>query len=464
MTRIPPGGGAPVPMVLPPGVLDGGDEARGAEVEPSRLLDHLEGPGGEALRRAGFRGRLRALAAAAERLRDPFDPLRQEALDRIPPDAGLSAAEATRILDGMALDWSLERLAAAVRSDFPDPDVLDGFRPALRGERHRVIPPGLLVQVCAGNVPGTGATALLRGLLVGAPTLLKPGSGDRVLPELLGRAVRDEGTLADGMAVVGWRGGEGGSLEAQALRRAHRVVVYGGIEAVESVRAAVGPLTPVVVYGPRVSFGVVLADATGAQEPIRDAARAVVAFEQRGCVSPHLVWVETGGARSPEAWARALAGALAELAADEAPVSDRETRAAMRGMKELVEYERAAGRGTQVFGGPGDGWMVLWEPDAGAFEPSCLGRTVRVRPLSSMDELAPRLAAVRPVLQSAAVEGAEPGRTRAALLLARAGITRITTFRDQPWPPAWWRHDGVGPLAALVRWVTLEPAPRSGPV
>jgi hypothetical protein len=61
--------------------------------------------------------------------------------------------------------------------------------------------------------------------------------------------------------------------------------------------------------------------------------------------------------------------------------------------------------------------------------------------------------------QTIALEGGEPRRTFLALEMARVGVTRITTFRDQPWPPAWWRHDGEGPLRALVHWVTLDPRP-----
>lgn len=464
-----------VPCILPPELVARASTPEPAEaaavegraVTVARLLDHLAGPGVEALRSLGFRTRLQLLARAGERFLDPEDPLRLEALERLPEESGLSPRGALELVDGMARDWTLDRLATALRSDFPDPDVLDGFRPGVRGDRLRVVPPRLLVQVGAGNVPGTGATALLRGLLVGAPTLLKPGAGDRVLPELLARALQAESeALARGLAVVGWRGGEGGELERSALRRADRVVVYGGEEAVAAARALTGPLTPVVVYGPRVSFGLVLADATSADGVLDDAAAAVSAYEQRGCVSPHLVWVQPGGTRSPKAWAEALASALAHHAGTmpsaSAPVHE------MRVLREAAEFRAAAGGGDRVWGGPGAGWMVLFEDEVKGqplrpFEPSCLGRTVRVRPLPDPAELASLLAPVRHLIQSAAVEGAEPGRTTTALLLAQAGVTRVTTFRDQPWPPSWWRHDGQGPLAALVQWVTLEPADRAGP-
>ncbi len=420
------------------------------------LLDGLEADGGEVLRGLGFRGRLRLLAEAGSRFLDPDDPLAREALHRLPADSGLPAAECSRVLAGMARDWTSERLAAAIRADFPDPGVLDGFVAGVRGARERVVPPRLLVQVCAGNVPGTGATALLRGLLVGAPTLLKSAEGDRVLPELLGRAIREaDPRLGAAFALAEWKGGAGTGIEREALARAERVVVYGGKEAVAGVRVLAGPLTPVVAYGPRVSFGVVLRSATGAEAPVEDCARAASAYAQRGCVSPQLVFVEEGGERSAESWAEALAEVLARLGNEPDPGA----APGMRALREEADFAAAAGRGDRAWGGPEAGWMVVFEPGVRPFEPSPLGRTVRVRPIGSVEELPGILAPARQVLQCAGVEGREPARSGAALLLARAGVTRITPFRDQPWPPAWWRHDGEGPLRVLVRWVSLEGPP-----
>jgi hypothetical protein len=425
------------------------------------LLRRLVGEGGEALRHLGFRSRLQILGRAGARFLDPEDPLRREAEARIPADAGLSPRAAREVVEGMAREWRLERLATAVRADFPDPDVLDGFRPGVRGEMQRVVPPRLLVQIGSGNVPGTTATALLRGLLVGAPTLVKPGTGDQVLPGLLARALSEASPeLARGFVVAHWPGGEGGALEAQALAGADRVVIYGGDEAVTAVRSRVPAAIPVVVYGPRISAGVVLRDAAGAREPVEAAAGAVLAYGQQGCVSPHQIWVEEGGARSPEAWAGALAEALARQGGDRRlPATD----PAVRGWVEGARWRAASGSGEVVHGGPEEGWTVLWDPAEGGLEPTCLGHTVRVRPLSGAAALPPLLEPLRHRLQSMAVEGGEPGRSTLALHLARQGVSRITTFGRQPWPPAWWKHDGAGALAALVSWATLDPSDRAGP-
>jgi hypothetical protein len=444
-----------------PGLPDrtGGVEAWEAEGTADHLLDRLEGEGWRALQALTATERAARLGAAGARFLDPADPLTREAVARVPEDAFLSTEGAREVVRGMARDWTGDRLRAALRSDFPDPAVLDGFRPGPEGDAIRALPPRLLVQVGAGNVPGTGATALLRGLLVGAPTLLKPGTGDGVLPVLMARAIQELAPeLAPALAVTPWRGGGGGLLEERALARAERVVVYGGWETIRSVRERVPPGVSVVEYGHRVSVGVVTRSALSpgpAATSAQDAAAAVSAYEQRGCVSPHAIWVEVGGHVAPERWAELLGKALAARSRRVPPSPDPGAMATVRQLRDAAELREAAGRGNRVLGGPPAGWMVLFEPEP-RLELSCRGRTVRVHPVEDASAVPALLRPVRGFLQSCAVAGEEPDRRRVAAGLAEAGITRITTFRRLAWPPAWWHHDGKGPLRALVRWVGLE--------
>ncbi len=434
--------------------------------EADRLLDGLENRGWEALGALSVEERLVRLGAAGARFLDPADPLTREALEDLPGDAALSPEGSRELLEGMARDWTADRLRTALTADFPDPLVLDGFRSGPGGDRVRAVPPRLLVQIGAGNVPGTGATALLRGLLVGAPTLLKPGTGDAVLPRLLARAIAEEAPeLAAGYRVQEWVGGAGGTLEGRALARAERVVVYGGWEAVRSVRDRMPSGVPLVEYGHRVSVGIVTRSALSAAAApglAKAAAAAISAYEQRGCVSPHAIWVEEGGEVGPEGWAELVAQALEARSREvPAPVPGpiiAEVSGRMRQLRDSAELREAAGKGNRVMGGPGAGWMVLFEP-ASPFEPSCLGRTVRIHPVADASKVPPLLGPARRILQSCALEGAERDRMRVAGQLSEMGATRLTTFRRQAWPPAWWRHDGEGPLRALVRWVGLEADP-----
>ncbi len=407
-----------------------------------------------------------ALGRAGARFLDPSDPLRREAEARLPDEAAYSPPMARRVIESMARDWTADRLRTALEADFPDPTVLDGFRDSPTGDALHALGADLTLQIVSGSVPGVGGTALLRSLLVKSPTLIKPGRGDRALTELLSQAIREaDPGLGAAHAVIYWPGGEGGALEEEALGRAGCVVVYGDDETILSVRARTRPSTTFVAYPHRVSAGAVGKGVLTGEAPARqtafDAAEAVALLEQRGCVSPHVIWVEEGGVISPARWAALLAEAMNEVAELLPPLSpDPDLASALAQLKGTAELRAAASRGDQIFSGKANAWTVLYDPEP-AFAPSCLGRTVRVKPIHSLEELPAVLAPIGAQLQTLALEGAGEGKESEryeALTqsLARAGVLRITRFRRQPFPPAWWRHDGKGPLETLVRWVVRE--------
>src|SRR5690606_2193515 len=109
-----------------------------------------------------------------------------------------------------------------------------------------------------------------------------------------------------------WPGGSE-ALEAAAFEAADTIIVYGGAGVAEDVwrRAPAG--RRIVVHGPRFSLGLIgraalaapLADQTAAQ-----AARATAIFDQQGCVSPHVLYVEQGGETTPARFAERLAAQI----------------------------------------------------------------------------------------------------------------------------------------------------------
>ncbi len=422
-----------------------------------RLCDHLIAAG-ERLHARRTAALIESMDRAGARFLDPGDPIRAEALDLLPTAAGLSSAMAREVVDGMARDWTGDRLERMVRAQFSDPGVLDGFRPGPGGSRVRAFGRRLAVLLGAGNVAGASVGGMARALLARTPALLKPGRHDAVLPVLWARALADrDPRLADALAVLYWPGGD--AVEADVLARAELAVVYGGADTVEAVRARLPATTPLVAYAHRVGIGLVGRSALvggRAERTAGDAAAAVAAFDQRGCVSPHIFWVEEGGRLAPVEWAARLADAMAAVERDlpAGPVSP-EAASRLQQLRGTWELKRAAGGEERVFRPADAAWTVIYDPDP-SFSPSCLGRFVWVKPVSDLDRVADLLTEVRPFLQSAGVCGAA-SRTEALVeRLGRAGVSRVSPLRRMAWPPAWWHHDGGDPLRALVRWVDWE--------
>lgn len=403
---------------------------------------------------------VRVIDRVAARLQDAADPLRSAAEATLPAVTGLSAPMVRRVLDGMAGDWRAPRLRELLRAEFANPEVLDGFRPHAGG-RTRAFGPRLATHIFSGNVPGVAVTALVRSLLVKAATLGKTAAGEPFFPALFARGVAEEDAgLGACIAVARWPGGDA-ALEAIALERADAVVVYGGAEAVAEVRARTPASARFVGYGHRLSFGVVAREAlstSSAANAAALAARDVAFFDQQGCVSPHLFYVEEGGAVAPREWAALLAGAMAKIE-QELPrgrVTPGEA-SAIRQLRGEAEFAQLAGSGAaELHASPrGTAWTVIWDSDP-AFAASCLNRTVRVKPVAELAEVADRAAAVAPLLQSVGVAAPPERRAALAASLGRLGASRVAALGNMAWPPPAWHHDGRPPLGELVRWCDLE--------
>lgn len=398
---------------------------------------------------------------AAGRLADERDPLRRQAEGALPAITGYSPPMVRLIVERMARDWRADALHALLAAELGDARVLDGLRPdpAAAGRHRRAYGPELAFHVFAGNVPGVAVTSLVRSLLVKAATLGKTASGEPLLAALFARALAEvDQRLGECLAVTYWPGGTE-ALERLALESADLVVVYGGEETVAALRGRLPAGKRLVVHGPRLSFGVIGRESLGreqARHVAARAARAVAVFDQQGCVSPHVLYVERGGGLQPDDFAALLAEELARLEEDlpRGRLSPAEA-AAIQHARSAAEFRGMAGRTVRLFASSGTEYTVLYDDDP-ALTPSCLNRVVWVKPLEDLFDLADLVRPFAGRLQTAAAATTPERLARLAEALGRVGISRITDLERMPWPPVTWHHDGQEPLRELIRWVDLE--------
>ena len=400
-----------------------------------------------------------SIGRTADRFLDPEDPVRLEAVEWLPPTAGISVEMAAEVLDGMARDWTADRLFELLERELGGVEVLDGFH---RIDSGRMVHAGggpLTFHVGAGTVPGVSVTSMIRALLVKSAVLLKPGRGDVALPILFARALAEEDeAAADGVAVAYWPGGTG-LAEELALATADVVVAYGSSESVAALRARTSGTADFIAYRHRVSFGMVGRGALSheeAEQVARSAAKAVSLFDQRGCVSPHVFYAESGGAVDPAAWAGILAEAMDELE-DALPGGclTPEEASSLHQLRGAAELEEAAGDGSRVYRGERGSWTVIFQAGP-VFRTSCQNRVVYVNPVADLAEVPDLLSRVRRNLQTVAAAGLGDRRERLAAALGRVGVRRVTSFEHAPWPPPWWHHDGASVFSGILGWIDLE--------
>lgn len=403
---------------------------------------------------------VRAIDRAAAHFQSPGSPARDLAEAALPALTGYSPEMIRLILDRMAADWREPALLALLESELGDPGVLDGFRE--RGGSPvmvRAFGPELAFHIFAGNVPGVAVTSLIRALLVKAASLGKAASGEPLLAALFARTLAEvEPRLGECSAVTYWPGGAA-ALEEVALREADTTIVYGGGETVRSVRARVPAGARVVEHGPRLSLAVVAREelaGDSARRVAAEIARATATFDQQGCVSPHMVYLERGGELEPAEFAALVAEGLerieevlprGQLTAEEA--------ATIQQVRGAAEFRAIAGREVRVLASEGTEYTVIYEDDP-AFTTSCLNRVIRLAPLDDLAQLPTHLEPYRAYLQTVGVAASPVRRRDVAGRLGAIGVSRVTTIEAMPWPPPAWHHDGQEPLRELLRWTDLE--------
>ncbi len=398
---------------------------------------------------------LNCIDQAVQRWLDPASQERQEAEARLPETTGLSAAMIRHVLPLIFREYRADRIEALCVDELGCLEVLDRFVLSVSGQKRASGPP-LMTHVLAGNVPGAGLDSIIFSLLVKSATLVKTSSAEPVLPVLFAGSIRDiDPDLGACLSVVSWPGGNA-ELEDLAYGRADMVVASGSDASLAAIRKRTRGRF--IGYGHKVSFGLVTKESlTEAEEIAHKAAYDVALYDQQGCLSPQLIYVEEGGAVTPEEFAALLATGLAHWQTElpRGPVSP-EVSTAIRRARDEAEWQALAGKDIVLHASPnGTDWTMVYDADP-TFVQSPLYRTIRVKPLRDITQLGGILEAWRPYLEAV---GVAAGPERIAILadtLGALGVSRVCPIGTMQLPPLGWRHGGRPRVGDLVRWVGIE--------
>lgn len=408
-----------------------------------------------------------AIDRAIARLLDRDDPFRREAEAWLPVVSGYDADMVRLGLTGFFKTFRAAQLRRFVAEDFANPGVLDGFQPAPKGGAVRAFGPDLLVHSWAGNVPALSLWSLVCGLLVKAPSIGKLASAEPLFAGWFARLLAEvHPPLADCLAVVWWSGAGGetglGAEGAAALyAQADTVLAYGGNASLDALRRRLPVTTRFLPHGHKLGFGLVgvqALDALKAPAVARLAAWDVMRYDQQGCYSPHVFYVERGAPVSPRAFADYLAAELANLQRRFArrPL-ELEEGAAIAKWQQTVEWRAPAGEGEDLLIGPTDApWSVAYSDSLQPLVPTALYRTIAVVGVDALEAVVPVVAAQREFLQTAGIAAGPETLYRLAGLLGAAGVTRISAIGAMSMPEAGWHHDGRFNLLDLVRMTEIE--------
>jgi hypothetical protein len=393
---------------------------------------------------------------------DPEFPFRKFALENA-AKSGFSRATLERGLDDFFKQLTRENFRGLLAQEFGDGiDVLnEPAEAAVSKTLHFWRGPEFQVHIAAGNIPNPALTSMMFGLLTRSAQFVKCASGGSFLPRLFAHSIYDaDPKLGACLEVAEWRGGNA-DLENTLFAEADCVTATGSNETLGEIRKKLPLHARFLGYGHRVSFGFVAGEelaGSRVKKIISATANDVVAWNQLGCLSPHIIYVQAGGEISAEHFAQLLAEELDRREASEPrgeiPAEDSAAIASRRAIYEI----RAAHspESTQHWRSKDStAWTVIFESDA-RFQLSCLNRFIYVKPVADLKAVLENADAVRGKVSTVGVAVPEEKILEISVQLARWGVTRICPLGQMQNPPLTWRHDGRPPLGDLITWTDLE--------
>ena len=351
-----------------------------ASVVRARAASVLEA--GEALRASTLEERAHWLSQAAR-------TLARQAED------GRDALSSTTGLSIPMVEW-----AVRTTLDTMTGDAMRGLaQSAQKGTDRAPDPIAMLSVVLAGNVFTASVRGIVVPLLFGVPVLVKASSSETLFPAMLCDALRSaDSRLGAAMSVVVFPGGDV-EREAALIDSAEAVSVYGGDATVEAMAARLGN-TPLIAHGHGVSVaycGNHAIEEAHIGHTISSLSLDICAYDQRGCLSPQLVYVEESSELSAMDFAERLAKEgltplSRTLPRGPLPVSVGGAQAQWRG---VAEVEGSLVRGDTYAVSVRESQPIRWSPGF---------RNVTVTPVRALDEA---LQAMRPIGSNLKCVGAD---------------------------------------------------------
>lgn len=407
---------------------------------------------------------IRTLANVGQDWLDDTSPFRQRALAEGPKETGFSRATIARGLDEFFGQFTKKSLEDLITQDLGHLSRLDEMTSAETehgGERAaRASGPELLVHVAGGALPNPTLVSMALGLLARSAQFVKCPTNGGFLPRLFAHSIYAlDPKLGACMELAAWPGSDKALNEA-LFSHATCVTATGSDATLAAVRNQLAGGVRFIGYGHRLSFAYVTSEMLSQFTLPRIISKAVddvAAWDQLGCLSPHNIYVETGGAIAPEQFAELLAEELGrretthprgELSVDE--------HAAISTRRGFYEVRAAHSKQTRLWSSSeSTAWTVIFEDDPD-FQASCLNRFIYVKAVLGLDQLFLGIDRLRGQVSTVGIAAAGGRAQKLANEFAQWGATRVCPIGEMQNPPLRWRHDGRPALGELVTWCDWE--------
>lgn len=404
------------------------------------------------------------LAGLAKSWLDPEFAFRKLVLEEGPKATGFSRATLTTGLEIFFKRLTPEAFEELLVQDLGHIRRLDHFAATAQEQKQArasvVVAPELLVHFAAGTLPNPTWMSMILGVLTRSAQFVKCASGGGFLPRLFAHSLYHiDPKLGACLEVAEWRGGND-SLEQALFAEANCVTATGTDETLVEIRRRIPANVRFLGHGFRVSFAYIAHEALSGHQVGKVAERAaqdIAAWNQLGCLSPHVIYIQAGGTVAGDKFAGLLAEMLGERERSEPRGELTPETAALIASRRSIYELRAAGSTDTLLWSSKDStaWTVVYETDP-RFQISCLNRFVYVKEVKDLTEALQSADPVRGKVSTVGLAATDRDTQELALELARWGAGRICPLGQMQDPPLCWRHDGRPALGEVVSWSDWE--------
>ncbi len=379
-----------------------------------------------------------------------------EAVPRLARANGFSSREATRAFRGALGGLTRHALLGL----WEEQDLHRFGFGALRAGGPNLWPERTVI-FAGGAIPQPGLQSLVGALMISGRVLIRPSRLDPFLiPEFVETLARVQAagagssagvaqipSLRESVACASWDRANP-ELTRRIVGAADSMVIYGEAKTVAELSAFRRPDADGFIYGPRISFAVL--DATSTLEDsilelaMNDFADDVAAFDQRGCLSPQVLYVLGPGDENASRILGALARSLDRSAENggftpNLPASAAGAIQSLRATYAMDPEKKRRVIGTDAL----PGWTILVDEANPELRPLPGYQTIRIVPLPSWEALIPVLITWTGQLQCMGI-GPDTACIPESINdeLENLGLSRACPLGRMQAPPLQWTHDG----------------------
>ncbi len=393
------------------------------------------------------------IARVSAQWRDTNHPLRRKAENILPRLCGLSKEMVSQILDEIFKELTEEKLLHLLKTELGNAEILDRFCNNNNGStRTRAFGPSLITHILPGNVLGVSIISLLCGLLVKSANLLRVSQTEIVFTTLFAESLQEiSPEIAQNIAILIWDKKEE-SITKTAFQKSNFVIAYGNDKSITAIQTLVPAGVPRLFHGHKLSFGLIARENIS-KDLAKKVAMDVAHYDQQGCLSPHVFYVESGGTSTPIDFAKQVAESLQTLskqlpkgACDDATSSQIQQ---LRGTLPLLKG------GVVLKSTDNTDWTVLYDPSP-TFTASPLSRCIWIKSISDLSEIPSLFVPLKKIIQGIGIAIPKDRADDIIENISKIGGCRICPIGEMQRPPLNWMHDGQKRLLPLLRFVDWE--------